>query len=91
MLLRARAPDGAGFRVERLCVGATCWLRLLVSDASGVRASGWQPCAAGAQLQLHTGRAGEASLLLDGGGVALTLPLHARAEGWQIERIDPDQ
>lgn len=91
VLLRARAPDGAGFRVERLCVGATCWLRLLVSDASGVRASGWQPCAAGAQLQLHTGRAGEASLLLDGGGVALTLPLHARAEGWQIERIDPDQ
>ncbi len=90
-LLSARAGDGAGFRVEWLCAGAACWLRLVVIDPTGGRASRWQMVDVGAEVQLHQVQGDDAGLSLLVAGATLFLPLHTQADGWLLSRDESDQ
>jgi hypothetical protein len=85
-LLSASSADGSGFRIEQLCAGAGCWLRIIAVDRDGgERASRWTPCANDAGLHLHY-TAG--ALSIDGLGDPLSLPLTSSADGWRVSAID---
>jgi len=85
-LLSASSTEGSGFRVEQLCAGAACWLRIVAVEADGgERASPWAPCANDAGLQL---RFDAGALHVDGLGAALSLQLAGSADGWRVQMID---
>jgi hypothetical protein len=80
VILVARAGTAAGFRVERLNLGAMPSARLVVVAQNGSeRASAWATTQARAPLALATVEAGDGSrvLLLEGAASSLAMPLPA--------------
>jgi len=85
-LLSASSAEGSGFRVEQVCAGAACWLRIVATDGDGSeRASRWTPCANGAGLQL---RYTAGALGIDGLIDPLSLPLTGSVDGWRVSALD---
>ena len=79
-ILVARTGAAAGFRIERLNVGATPQVRLVVVATDGSeRASAWATTQARAPLALTTVEAADGSrdLLLEGAASSLAMPLPA--------------